>query len=169
MTETYQDRPKSRHKFKPGDQVRCIEGSLATLIEGNVYTVKSVDRSLVYLEGVPHNWRADRFVPADDPAPAPVGLNPFEWNPDGPLGFADTVQTVDPVVAWARFCWWCAESNIAAHFLPTKPATRTYTMTVDIPRAIVKNWSECRLEGDWWSREQRDTIKACRAALAGEA
>ncbi len=115
-------------------------------------------------------------VPADDPAPAPVGLNPFEWDLNA---YTEAVNRTPPrstylinIVAWARFCWWCTEHNIAAHFLPTRPATRTRasngrdvvpaTVTVELPREFVQQWADAHPRSN-------TMVAACRAALAGEA
>lgn len=133
-------------------------------------------------------WWADRFAPV---YPTPPALDPFAWDVDA---YSDAVNQTPPrstyvlnIFAWSRFCYWAAQSNLAAHFLPTTPATRTRASNGrDVPPATVlvelpvddvaycasEDWLyDPRYAGQDWRHEDRTfrLARACSRALGGGA
>ena len=126
-------------------------------------------------------WWADRFAPV---YPTPPALDPFAWDVDA---YSDAVNQTPPrstyvlnIFAWSRFCYWAAQSNLAAHFLPTTPATRTRASNGrDVPVAGRNVWLPDDVIG-WYAARFGDPTEdytfppaqiaqACRRALGGEA
>lgn len=104
-------------------------------------------------------------------------LDPFAW--DALALHEELVDVpgsyVDNIVAWSRFCYWAAQSNLAAHFLPTEAAARTRAsngrdvppayMDVRLPVDCAKDWASLDPTNPLWYRSVPPTIEACRRAL----
>ena len=125
-------------------------------------------------------WWADRFAPV---YPTPPALDPFAWDVDA---YSDAVNQTPPrstyvlnIFAWSRFCYWAAQSNLAAHFLPTTPATRTRasngrdvpveTVLVELPVEVATWYAEVMAEPEVSHDYPGRVGAACRRALGGEA
>lgn len=166
-------------RFQVGDTVRCVKGYGVFPTEGKEYTVTRVDTNgdgdwHIAVDGQ-WGWYEDRFVLVS--RPTPPALDPFAWAERQAGWIGDThpmESTAGAFVAWSRFCYWAAQSNLAAHFLPTQPAARTrasngrdvpvaYT-AVMLPTDVVMKWAAQTVV---WNSHERPTIEACRRALGG--
>lgn len=103
--------------------------------------------------------------------PTPPALDPFAW--DALALHEELVDVpgsyVDNIVAWSRFCYWAAQSNLAAHFLSTTPAARTQASNGrDVPPATVLvelPVSEARHCAKGYGFTNPTIQEACRRAL----
>lgn len=117
-------------RFQVGDTVRCVDDNNVDLRVGRTYTVTKVDGECgdVQVDERRYWFSSSRFVLVSRPTPS--ALDPFAWNSEvlwtasGPLAGCVN-STIAAWVAWSRFCYWAAQSNLAAHFLPTVAAART--------------------------------------------
>ena len=173
-------------RFQVGDTVRCVKGYGVFPTEGKEYTVTRVDTNgdgdwHIAVDGQ-WGWYEDRFVLVS--RPTPPALDPFAWtdlaghlmgNPG--IEFDLRIKSAPFItawVAWSRFCYWAAQSNLAAHFLPTTPAARTRASNgrdvpvdetaVMLPTDVVMKWAAQTVV---WHSHERPTIEACRRALGG--
>ena len=169
-------------RFQVGDTVRCVDDNNVDLRVGRTYTVTKVDGECgdVQVDGRRYWFSSSRFVLVSRPTPS--ALDPFAWtdlaghlmgNPG--IEFDLRIKSAPFVtawVAWSRFCYWAAQSNLAAHFLPTVAAARTrasngrdvpaaYT-AVMLPTDVVMKWAAQTVI---WHSHERPTIEACRRAL----
>ena len=116
----------------------------------------------------------DRFELVQPERPV---LDPWAWTEHHAAWIGAThpmVATIEALVAWARFCYWAAEWNLAARILPThaEPRTRASNgravpvaeLAVMLPAWTVQAWA-----GDDWSIAfgRDDMAAACRRALDG--
>lgn len=122
-------------RFQVGDTVRCVDDNNVDLRVGRTYTVTKVDGECgdVQVDGRRYWFSSSRFVLVSRPTPS--ALDPFAWtdlagqmmgNPG--IEFDLRIKSAPFItawVAWSRFCYWAAQSNLAAHFLPTVAAART--------------------------------------------
>ncbi len=176
-------------RFQVGDTVRCVRG-YRKLKEGNRYTISWVGSGYTVMVGSGYTvmvgelegqaWDSDRFVLGS--RPTPPALDPFAWNSEvlwtasGPLAGCVN-STIAAWVAWSRFCCWAAQSNLAAHFLPTVAAARTRasngrdvppaTVLVELPVDVVEWWARPTYHF-YVDRNQR-MAAACRRAMGGGA
>ena len=175
-------------RFQVGDTVRCVDGWMDRMVVGKTYTVKAVNTKwlTVQVDGqFGYWWNWSRFVLVS--RPTPPALDPFAW--DALALHEELVHVpgsyVDNIVAWSRFCYWAAQSNLAAHFLPTVAAARTRASNGrDVPPATVlvelpvddvaycasEDWLyDPRYAGQDWRHEDRTfrLAEACRRALGG--
>lgn len=169
-------------RFQVGDTVRCVDpghGYSHLLTYGKWYEVIDAEDNtgLVGVEGD----RGLCYVPSFQfvlvSRPTPPALDPFAW--DALALHEELVDVpgsyVDNIVAWSRFCYWAAQSNLAAHFLPTEAAARTRAsngrdvppayMDVRLPVDCAKDWASLDPTNPLWYRSVPPTIEACRRAL----
>ena len=167
-------------RFQVGDTVRCVRG-YEDITEGGLFPVLSTTKyDTLRVDDTGRWWDFDRFVLVSRPTPS--ALDPFAWNSEvlwtasGPLAGCVN-STIAAWVAWSRFCYWAAQSNLAAHFLPTQPAARTRasngrdvpaaTVLVELPVDVVEWWARPTYHF-YVDRNQR-MAAACRRALGGGA
>jgi len=166
-------------RFQVGDTVRCVDDNNVDLRVGRTYTVTKVDGD-VQVDERRYWFSSSRFVLVSRPTPS--ALDPFAWNSEvlwtasGPLAGCVN-STIAAWVAWSRFCYWAAQSNLAAHFLPTVAAARTRasngrdvpaaTVLVELPVDVVEWWARPTYHF-YVDRNQR-MAAACRRALGGGA
>ena len=180
-------------RFQAGDTVRCVNDELSRLTAGAEYAVTKVGAGHIKIDGDDRDWFEDRFVLVS--RPTPPALDPFAWtdlaghlmgNPG--IEFDLRIKSAPFItawVAWSRFCYWAAQSNLAAHFLPTEAAARTRasngrdvpvaTVLVELPVDDVaycasEDWLyDPRYAGQDWRHEDRTfrLARACRRALGG--
>lgn len=164
-------------RFQVGDTVRCVEGH--PLLPIGPHTVTAIlEDSMIEVDGRGGDgWLNSRFVLVSRPTPS--ALDPFAW--DALALHEELVDVpgsyVDNIVAWSRFCYWAAQSNLAAHFLPTEAAARTRasngrdvpaaTVLVELPVDVVEWWARPTYHF-YVDRNQR-MAAACRRALGGGA
>jgi len=179
-------------RFQAGDTVRCVDDNNVDLRVGRTYTVTKVEGECgdVQVDERRYWFSSSRFVLVSRPTPS--ALDPFAWNSEvlwtasGPLAGCVN-STIAAWVAWSRFCYWAAQSNLAAHFLPTVAAARTRasngrdvpvaTVLVELPVDDVaycasEDWLyDPRYAGQDWRHEDRTfrLAEACRRALGGGA
>lgn len=167
-------------RFQVGDTVRCVEGH--PLLPIGPHTVTAIlEDSMIEVDGRGGDgWLNSRFVLVSRPTPS--ALDPFAWDLEA---FREAARWTNSrawdgdIFAWSRFCYWAAQSNLAAHFLPTQPAARTRASNGrDVPVAYV----DVRLRADTaavyaahpgggviTTDHYNDVRQACRRALGGGA
>jgi len=172
-------------RFQVGDTVRCVDATdVAYLTNGQTYEIVLASRSFwLYVTndfGRQCGYLASRFEAV---RPTPPALDPFAWtdlaghmmgNPG--IEFDLRIKSAPFItawVAWSRFCYWAAQSNLAAHFLPTEAAARTRasngrdvppaTVLVELPVDVVEWWARSTYHFHV-DRDQR-MAEACRRAL----
>lgn len=181
-------------RFQVGDTVWCVDDNNVDLRVGRTYTVTKVDGECgdVQVDERRYWFSSSRFVLVSRPTPS--ALDPFAWtdlagqmmgNPG--IEFDLRIKSAPFItawVAWSRFCYWAAQSNLAAHFLPTVAAARTRASNGrDVPVAYVPvAYVDVRLRADTaavyaahpgggviTTDHYNDVRQACRRALGGGA
>jgi len=148
-------------------------------LEGDLETIAN---AWSFLRSEDGPWDSDRFVLGS--RPTPPALDPFAWNSEvlwtasGPLAGCVN-STIAAWVAWSRFCCWAAQSNLAAHFLPTVAAARTRasngrdvppaTVLVELPVDTAAVYAAHPGGGVITTDHYNDVRQACRRALGGGA
>lgn len=170
-------------RFQVGDTVRCVNDELSRLTAGAEYAVTKVGAGHIKIDGDDGDWFEDRFVLVS--RPTPPALDPLVWDWEQTCQNLNRAQGsyLSNVVAWSWFCYWAAQSNLAAHFLPTVAAARTRASNGrDVPPATVlvelpvddvaycasEDWLyDPRYAGQDWRHEDRTfrLAEACRRAL----
>ena len=161
-------------RFQVGDTVRCVDDNNVDLRVGRTYTVTKVDGECgdVQVDERRYWFSSSRFVLVSRPTPS--ALDPFAWTDLAGLRIK-SAPFITAWVAWSRFCYWAAQSNLAAHFLPTVAAARTRASNGrDVPVAYV----DVRLPVDavgWYAEVMAEPTRsddypgqvgaACRRAL----
>ena len=173
-------------RFQVGDTVWCVDGWMDRMVVGKTYTVKAVNTKwlTVQVDGqFGYWWNWSRFVLVS--RPTPPALDPFAWKRSGAIRKrypANGLTSYDALVAWSRFCYWAAQSNLAAHFLPTQPAARTRASNGRDGRDVPVAYVDVRLRADTaavyaahpgggviTTDHYNDVRQACRRALGGGA
>jgi hypothetical protein len=165
-------------RFQVGDTVRCVRG-YEDITEGGLFPVLSTTKyDTLRVDDTGRWWDFDRFVLVSRPTPS--ALDPFAWDLEAfreAARWTNSPAWDEDIVAWSRFCYWCASVNLAAHFLPTQPAARTRasngrdvpaaTVLVELPVDVVEWWARPTYHF-YVDRNQR-MAAACRRALGGGA
>lgn len=161
-------------RFQVGDTVRC-----AAHHEPHTVTMVQPDSGDVCVDDEYGYFPATLFTLA---RPTPSALDPFAWDLEAfreAARWTNSPAWDEDIVAWSRFCYWAAQSNLAAHFLPTEAAARTRASNGrDVPVAYV----DVRLRADTaavyaahpgggviTTDHYNDVRQACRRALGGGA
>ena len=169
-------------RFQVGDTVRCVDDDNVDLRVGRTCTVTKVDGECgdVQVDERRYWFSSSRFVLVSRPTPS--ALDPFAWDLEAfreAARWTNSPAWDEDIVAWSRFCYWCASVNLAAHFLPTEAAARTRASNGrDVPVAYV----DVRLRADTaavyaahpgggviTTDHYNDVRQACRRALGGGA